>query len=166
MAKRNKKRKIRKRTPKSIAWDWLSRKIRLEAVVEFSQKHRTPMDEGGVECYTCGKILWVGDADAGHYKSRGVGGSSGLYFDERAIRVQCKQCNAFRQGRPEEFRKGLVKEYNEEIVKDLDKLHKFPSRWTAKDYPMMARSYKQDVIELLNTTGIEPWNKQFKKDLE
>lgn len=142
---------------KKLAWDWMSRWVRLIAVVALSKKRLfDPYDRMG-ECYTCGKIGDVKYMDAGHFKSRDIGGSSGLYFDERAIRLQCKQCNAHRQGCPTEFREGLVKEYGEATVIELEQLHRLPSRWGPREFPGLIIFYKAEVKKLLEETGIVKW---------
>lgn len=152
-----KRRKKQPKTEKSIAWDWMSRWVRLTAVVILSNKRGfDPYDRLG-ECYTCGKIGDVAYGDGGHFKSRDIGGSSGLYFDERAIRFQCKQCNSQRQGAPTEFREGLVNEYDEATVQELERLHKLPARWRPRDFPGLILYYKAEVRKLLEETGIKPW---------
>jgi len=154
---RPRKRRKKTKTPKSIAWDWMSRWVRLSAVVALSEKLGfDPCDRLG-ECYTCGKIGDVKYMDGGHFKSRDIGGSSGLYFDARAIRVQCKVCNAHRQGCPTEFREGLVKEYNEATVQELEQIHRLPSRWRPREFPGLIMHYQVCVQELLKETGIRKW---------
>ena len=97
---------------------WCSRYVRIKAACDLD-----PVQRLG-RCFTCGAVKDVKNMDSGHYKSRGSGGSSGLYFDVRAIRLQCKRCNGFEQGRPAEFRDGLVAQYGEAIVEHLEILHK------------------------------------------
>ena len=153
------KRKAKRRPPteKSVAWDWMSRWVRLSAVVALSKKMGfDPYDRMG-ECYTCGKIGDVAYMDGGHFKSRDIGGSSGLYFEERAIRLQCKNCNAHRQGCPTEFREGLVKEYGELTVERLEMIHRLPSRWGPREFPGLILYYKAEVAKLLKETGIKKW---------
>lgn len=157
-------RRYKRKTPvnqgskdKKLAWDWMSRWVRLSAVVSLSKKMGfDPYDRLG-ECYTCGKIRDVKYMDAGHFKSRDFGGSSGLYFDERAIRLQCKNCNAHRQGAPTEFREGLVKEYGEAGVIELEQIHRMPSRWGPREFPGLILFYKAEVKKLLDETGIVKW---------
>lgn len=152
------KRKKKPKTPKDIAWDWMSRWVRLTAVVALSKKIGCDPYDRLAECYTCGVIKDVAYMDGGHFKSREMGGASGLYFDDRAIRVQCKQkCNAFGQGKPTEFRENLVKEYNEDTVLHLERLHKLPSRWGPREYPGLTLYYKTEVEKLLKETGIRKW---------
>lgn len=152
-----KKRRKKVKTAKSVAWDWMSRRVRLLAVVALSKKLGfDPYDRIG-ECYTCGKMGDVKYMDAGHFKSRDIGGSSGLYFDERAIRLQCKRCNAHKQGCPTEFRAGLVKEYCEADVLNLEQIHRLPSRWGPREFLGLTLHYKTEVELLLKETGIRAW---------
>ncbi len=155
------KRYKKKKTEKAVAWAWMSRWVRLKAVLVFQQVCGTMGDgEPLAQCYTCGTVVNItkkGGGQAGHFRSRGIGGSSGLYFDERAIRVQCSKCNTWRQGQPTEFRLGLVDEYGEEIVLELERIHKLPSRWGPKEYYGLILHYKAEVAKLLEETGIRKW---------
>jgi hypothetical protein len=157
------KRRYKKKgkTQKQIAWDWMSRWVRLKAVIETCENNPTlSPDFMLAECYTCGALCNIkkkGGGQAGHFRSRGHGGSSGLYFDERAIRLQCAKCNGFDGGRPQEFREQLVREYGEETVRELERLHKLPSRWGPREYPGLILYYKAETQKLLEETGIQKW---------
>lgn len=152
------RRKPKCKTIKDVAWDWMSRWVRIKAAISLAERWGSDPAERVGECYTCGVIKDVAYMDGGHFKSREMGGASGLYFDERAIRVQCKQkCNAFGQGKPTEFRANLVKEYNEETVLELERLHRLPSRWGSREYPGLILHYKAEVKKLLEETGIRKW---------
>jgi len=125
------KRKLKKRSPsqkqKKATDDWCSRYIRIRDSIACGGN-----GEWG-KCYTCGKIVLLPRADSGHFKSRGMGGSSGIYFDERAIHLQCKRCNGFEQGRPTE--------YKEHLIEDQERLHK-------QDYNELTGEELIDVLEL------------------
>src|SRR4030042_5187071 len=118
-------RKIKHRTPyqkqKKITDTWCSRYIRIRD---------SNADYG--HCYTCGAMVPIKYAQSGHFKSRGIGGNSGIYFDERAIHLQCKQCNAFEQGKPEEYEDHLIFDYGPEVVTELKLKHK-TNRYTLMD---------------------------------
>ena len=155
------RRKPKKKTDKQIAWDWMSRWVRITAVIETCEQIPTlsPLDLIA-QCCTCGKLSSVrkkGGIQAGHYKARGIGGGSGTYFDERNIGPQCGSCNGFEGGRPEKFREYLVEKYDEETVQDLERLHKLPSRWGPRQYPGLILHYKVEVSRLLEETGIKKW---------
>ena len=108
-----------RRMTKKRAWVWCSKYIRLRDAVEFHCRHPA-FAFGYVACCTCGTIItWNKNCDAGHFISRGIGGSSGVYFDERNIHAQCKGCNAWRQGNPLAYRKFMLGKYGEETINEL-----------------------------------------------
>ena len=108
---------------KKSAWRWCSRYIRLRDSIEYCREVNIPLDSGVVRCCTCPAVKQWKYGDAGHFIGRGLGGSSGVYFAERNIHFQCKQCNAFLQGNPEAYRKFMLEKYGEEIVKELYAKH-------------------------------------------
>ena len=74
-------------TLKTKASNACSRYIRLRDALEYCYDHsidisqfNRPEDIIG-KCCTCGAVKsWV-RMDAGHFKGRGIGGGSGVYFD-------------------------------------------------------------------------------------
>lgn len=110
-------------SPKKKAWEWCSRYIRLRDAVEYHRRNPgTPL--GYVACCSCGAIVyWNKNCDAGHYISRGMGGSSGVYFDERNIHAQCKACNAWAQGNAIAYGKFMLERYGKLVVDELWLLH-------------------------------------------
>ena len=107
------------KTDKQIAWYWCSKYIRLRDAIEYHKKYpESPF--GYVKCCTCPRILiWNKNCDAGHYISKGNRGLSGVYFDERNIHAQCKNCNGFEQGRTLKYRRFLIEKYGESVVDEL-----------------------------------------------
>jgi hypothetical protein len=131
---------------KKTAWTWCAKYIKLrDAIEDYPISH----DLGWVRCRTCGKWLVTKskNAQAGHYKSRGTGGSSGIYWDERGLAIQCYQCNCFRQGAPKEFEEYLLKKYGQLVIDDLEFKHKTQS-YKGK-IPAIGLMYKQMYQELL-----------------
>lgn len=94
--------------------------------------------------------------DSGHYRSRGSGGHSGLYFDVRAIRLQCKQCNGFEGGKPQEYKANLIFELGEDEVERLDFLH-YTRSYTLKDIVGLGLLFKDEVERMCLQYGIRPW---------
>lgn len=124
------------KTAKQKAWEWCSRYIRLRDSIEYCTK--TSIDIGQFvrvedivgQCCTCNIVKsWI-KMDAGHWQDRGMGGSSGIYFDERNIHLQCKPCNGgLYQGREkrsvhESYLDFMLQKYGPEIVDILKWLHK------------------------------------------
>jgi len=144
------------KTPKKIASDWMSRAIRLKAMMDFRKKFVDP-DAECVECITCGRIIHIKKADMGHWQGRGSGGGSGTYFDERNVGAQCKRCNGFEGGRTDEFEAYIAKKYGKDTAEDLKIRHKLPSPYRARDYPGLILYWKERTERLLKETGIEKW---------
>ena len=66
--------------------------------------------------------------DAGHFISRGSGGMSGVYFDERNIHTQCKPCNGFHQGNAQKYGDYMLQKYGQEVIdilRTLDKVNSY-----------------------------------------
>jgi len=108
---------------KKTVWRWCAKYIKLRDTIEDFPVTR---DKDIVFCRTCGKPLKRNskNAQAGHFIGRGLGGSSGVYFDERNIHIQCYQCNAYKQGAPTEYRKYMLEKYGEAVVETLEIKHK------------------------------------------
>ena len=68
--------------------------------------------------------LGTRNCQAGHFIGRGLGGGSGVYFDERNVHAQCFQCNKFRQGAPHEYELFLIDKYGQKVVDELRFLDK------------------------------------------
>ncbi len=128
--------------------DWCSRFIRLRDVTITSFPYGL--------CYTCFKPVHVKDAHSGHYKSRMLGGSSGIYFDERAIHLQCEDCNVYHQGRPKPYRKHLIKEYGIEVVEELDIKHKV-NIYTYEQLIDLEKHFKTEALRMCDEFGIDKW---------
>ncbi len=155
------KRKKKPKTPKSIAWDWMSRWVRLTAVIETCDKFPSLSPKDLIaQCCTCGKLASVrkkGGIQAGHWQPRGSGGGSGTYFHECNVGPQCGQCNGFEGGKPEEFKAYLIKRHNKIIVQELESMHKLPSRWGSREYPGLTLYYREKVEQILKETGARKW---------
>ena len=116
-------------TPKKKAWKWCSRYCRLRDALAYCEKYginlhqfSRPEDIVG-KCCTCPAVkswIWM---DAGHFISKSTGGLSGVYFDERNVHLQCKQCNAFKQGAAQEYRIFIIEKYGENMPAELMAKH-------------------------------------------
>lgn len=87
--------------------------------------------------------------DAGHFISRGIGGSSGVYFDERNIHAQGKQCNKWNQGSQIAYRTFMLEKYGEKIVEELEHKHRLPLDMRTIAMKAMEQMYKDMYKELL-----------------
>lgn len=153
--------KRKPKTPKKKASDAMSRYIRLRDAIDYCREHgidlgqfTRPEDIIG-QCCTCGAVKsWI-RMDAGHYKGRGIGGGSGVYFDERNVNLQCKPCNGFKGGAPAEYQEFIIEKYGEAVLEELEIKHKLPTDF--RDLAMVAteRHYKIGYERLLIETNFE-----------
>ena len=140
---------------KKRAWYWCSRYCRLRDAISYCEEHGIDLGQfTGPEdiignCCTCGAVKSWTYMDAGHFKSRGMGGGSGVYFDERNVHLQCKQCNAFKQGAPKEYEEFILDKYGQEVIDELQRKHRVP--FNMRSLPMLAMKefYKGKYKELL-----------------
>jgi len=128
------------KTPKQKAWDWCSKYIRLrDALAYCGEKGIDPtqfarIEDLPVKCCTCDKVRqWI-DMDAGHFIGRGLGGRSGVYFDERNIHAQSKDCNALEQGNLA-YLDFMLDKYGQKVIDEL--------RWLDKN-----QSYKYKITAI------------------
>ena len=142
-------------TPKAKAWKQCSRYCRLRDALDYCKKHgidlhqfSRPEDIIGA-CATCGAVKSWYLMDAGHFISRGAGGVSGVYFDERNVNLQCKRCNAFEQGAYGGYRNYIIHKYSIEVLDEL--LQKHYILPDMKDLAMRATEqyYKEKYKELV-----------------
>ena len=146
-------------TQKKKTWDKMSRYIRLRDAMEYCRtmgvslhQFNRPEDVIG-QCCTCGVVKsWI-RMDAGHCISRGSGGMSGVYFDERNVALQCKRCNGFEQGRRSEFEKYLTTKYGDGIMDELTILDKTNSY-----------KYKLEGLEMYYTQKYNELVAEFKEN--
>jgi len=138
-------------TDKKKAWDECSRYCRLRDALDYCKLMRIDtsqfnrIEDYPVKCCTCHKIkAWI-YMQSGHFISRGIGGSSGVYFDERNINTQCPRCNAFRQGRPEVYYEFMLAKYGQAVIDALKILDKQTHK---ASYIIIGMAYKEMYEEL------------------
>jgi len=138
-------------TPKEKAWQWCSKFIRLRDATEYCLKYEINMlPENKVgQCCTCGRIIGWKVGDAGHFISRGSGGSSGVYFDERNIHLQCKTCNGFHQGKTLEYLEFMLKKYGKKVVAELRARDKLIQKQGKLALAAISQYYKDEYNKLL-----------------
>ena len=144
-----------KTTPKSKASKAMSRYIRLRDALSYCKEHginlnqfSRPEDIIG-QCCTCGGVKSWFRMDAGHWKGRGIGGGSGVYFDERNVDLQCKRCNAFLGGAVEAHEEYLVKKYGQKVVDEVTRKHHTVTDMRTLAMQAMEQLYKDKYKELL-----------------
>lgn len=148
-------------SPKQKAWKACSKYIRLRDALKYCEERGLDLkqfiraeDVIGV-CCTCGTVKSWSRMDAGHYKSRGMGGSSGVYFDERNIHLQCKPCNGFEGGRPEEHKQHIIKIYGQDALAEIELRHKILIDMRPLAMAAMKKYYDHEYKMLCQYNGIK-----------
>ena len=141
-------------THKGKASAAMSRYVRLRDALCYCRKHGIDtrqfdkLEDIIGQCCTCGKVKsWI-LMDAGHWKNRGSGGSSGVYFDERNVHLQCKQCNAFGGGKPKEHEQYIIERYGMAVKNDIEHKHHIPPDMRATNLIATEIMYKNKYDEL------------------
>jgi hypothetical protein len=126
----------------SAADKWFSMFIRL----------RDSNEDGLGTCCTCGVMKPVKQMDCGHFIKRQ---HMATRFSEVNCAIQCKKCNAFEQGRNEDFERYLIKKHGIDKVNML----KLPQtrKMTLYDVNYLAVYYKQKSEQLAKEKGIALW---------
>lgn len=143
------------KSQKKKTWDRCSRYIRLRDALEYCRLMNIDTGQFArpedllVQCFTCLIIRPWSGVDAGHWISRGSGGASGVYFDERNIHAQCKRCNGFMQGNAQIYGDAILAKYGQEVIDELRILN------TTNSYKYklvgLELYYKQAYDELVRT---------------
>ena len=152
--------KKKRKTLKSKAWDSASRYIRLRDAIEYCKSHGIdlrqfvrPEDIIG-KCCTCPKVQSWFRMDAGHWKGRGLGGSSGVYFDERNLDLQCKPCNGFGSEQEKIHEQYIIEKRGIKVRDELEIKHHITPNFS--DFAMIAMKqfYDEKYQELLKENGL------------
>lgn len=95
-----------------------------------------------VRCRTCRRMLerHAKKSHAGHFVPKGMGGGSGVYYDERNVHTQCYSCNETLEGNRTEYWPFMRKEYDgEEVIDELRRKHHLPRPHSIDEYGIMYR---------------------------
>lgn len=142
-------------TLKKRASDQCSKYIRLRDALDFCKRRKIYTAEINnwmdlpVQCCTCPKIITIRQAQAGHYFSRGSGGGSGAYLDERNINTQCPPCNKFEGGNIQIYTEFMLKKYGQKVIDKLLILHKGGRRYANGELEAIRIMYKDMFDELM-----------------
>lgn len=143
-------------TSKEKAWKWCSKYIRLRDALAYCKSigidpRAYRVEDLPIICCTCSRVRSFRQIDAGHFISRGSGGGSGVYFDERNIHSQCKSCNNFHQGQALDYLDFMKEKYGQEVIDELRKLDKIIRRKGSVELTAIAEYYKNAYHELLES---------------
>lgn len=140
---------------KGTVWKWCSKYIKLRDAIEDFPNHQTS-DFGVIYCRTCGKLLLriSKESQAGHFIGRGLGGGSGVKWDERNIHTQCYQCNRYCQGAPITYRKFMLETYGQKVIDELELKHKI-HKYNRMEIEGLGLYYKQQYEIMCKKYGLK-----------
>lgn len=142
-------------TPKEKAFQQMSLYCRLRDALEWSREHS--VDVTGVQpqllvvkCCTCKVIgTWKYKMQGGHFLPRGSRGQSGVYYDERNVHAQCKECNGFKEGNTLVYLEFMQQKYGQDTVDELRALDLMVKSYSSFELMKYEILYKQMYKELL-----------------
>ena len=120
-------------------------KAKLDKIFSQFIRLRAVNDEGWGECFTCGRLRFYKNADAGHFMVRQKMPTS---FDIQNVQFQCKRCNGFEGGAQYEFALKLDEVYGEGTADRLVRLSNETKRFSVHELEALYKIYKEKVDEL------------------
>ena len=132
-------------TSKNKAWQAFSRYIRLRDAIA------TTGEEDNLICCTCGKLIPVKQAQAGHFIA---GRTNALLFDEDIVHGQCYACNVCNHGEQLEYYYYMKRHYTEEQILEMRKLRYETVKYTPEDLIEIAEKYKVKYDELIRVSRL------------
>ena len=107
-----------------------------------------------VLCCTCGKVMsrLGSNSHAGHFIGKGLGGGSGVYYDQRNVHAQCHRCNEYEQGNAVEYYPFMLEKYGQEVIDELRMKHRLPRPHSIDEYGIM---YREMYKELKKKYGLK-----------
>ena len=130
---------------KNKAWQAFSRYIRLRDALN------TTGDEDQLVCCTCGKLIPVKQAQAGHFIA---GRTNALLFDEDIVHGQCYACNVCNHGEQLEYYYYMKRHYTEEQILEMRGLRSKTVKYTPEDLIEIAKKYQEKYDELIRVSRL------------
>jgi hypothetical protein len=110
-------------------------------------------DENGYcTCCTCGTIRYYKNLDCGHWIKRQ---HQAARFNEKNCHAQCKNCNAFEQGRDSDFEKFILNKYGEQTINLLKASKNSHFKRSKLELDLLAKEYELKAKELAKQKGIK-----------
>ncbi len=106
---------------------------------------RDARKDGTFQCISCSRILPFERSDCGYYINERY---SATRYNEDNCHAQCRTCNFFKGGNPEEFRKALIRKFGEEKVEELERLKNDISKMSETDYQDKIDYYEEQINNL------------------
>ena len=96
-------------------------------------------------CISCGRVLPFSMADCGHFVKRS---NMATRWDEENCHAQCIDCNRFRDGNYEEFRKNLVIKLGSGKVEELIRRGHQTVKFSKSEIDEKTKYYKDKIKEI------------------
>jgi hypothetical protein len=126
-------------------------KLKKEVLEVFSQyirlrdAQKTTGTKEFVACITCGKVMAVKEAQAGHFISRR---QANTLFDETNVHAQCVRCNIFLGGNLLEYRLQINKLYGGDYDLILKERGNQIKKFTREELVRLKEELMQKIKEL------------------
>jgi len=106
---------------------------------------RDTNEEGFGKCYTCPRIIFWRNGDAGH----GIGRQhKATKFNEINSHLQCKHCNGFEGGKREVYKEEMDKQYGEGTWAKMEIASRQICKRGKFEIETMTEYYKKEVLTL------------------
>lgn len=140
MAKKPKGKSLK--AEKAHTWKVFSEYIRRRDAFAYSGDA-----DGYVKCCTCKNTSHWKDLQAGH----GLAGrNNGILFEERVCKAQCRSCNLYAGGKPDEYHDLLIAELGGDGFQAMVLQKHTPRRFTTFELQEMRESYQKLINEMLS----------------
>ena len=111
---------------------------KLDIVFSIWVRNRDADWRGDVVCITCSRTFPWKEVDAGHYISRR---HPSTRWHEKNVHAQCKGCNRYRGGAPDEYALALQRKYGENILQELNREKNKDKKWKIQELRNMITKY-------------------------
>lgn len=119
-------------------------KEKLDKVFSLWVRQSNADDNEYCKCVTCGKIAHWKEMDAGHYIPRNI---LATRWDERNVQPQCRGCNRFGGGKPDEYAIWLRQKYGETVLEELHAQKHTITKLYIGDYEAKIADYESRLGE-------------------
>ena len=120
------------------------KKAKAKAWKAFSLYIRLKGSKNGANvCFTCDKVLPIGELQAGH----GIAGrSNAVLFLESVVKPQCAACNIFKRGNYSVFTRKLIGLYGLRMYDELVIFSHEVKKYTVQEFLDLEEKYKRPQI--------------------
>ena len=116
---------------------------KLDRVFSLFIRQRDSKD-GYFECISCGKIKPYKQADCGHFVNRSYVSTR---YDEINCNAQCRNCNRYKKGSNQGYRRGLLKKYGVKAEDILTRKKSITLKLAPFEIELMIVEYKEKLNE-------------------